>query len=372
MHRVGLRRALVVVLVSLACQARAQDSQVVMAGASKTLASSAGGEDWIRELPSVKTVRGKIKSTDSRGAAAKQVAAFEVLKLYSAARGGFASPESAPAQLTKVLASYESAQASSRDKATHELTPEAAHYLEQGTPFQLEVLTALLSAESVAQYQASAPFQRQQADEARAARLHEAKQAATGDLNVLGVTLLEPLSLPTCDPALPLPADLMGIGRGAPETCKIAGGLDALPRGLVSALKSLLKRPRQKYDWQPVALADSVCPPWMKNGGSCLTMIAVAEGVAAGALVPTGLDGKTVESMLAAKYKQPAVDGVPIQCGNRRTRDVTSHTVERIWALPGLAVSFHPVSLDCTHGRILIQTSLLPDPPAPAAPAATP
>lgn len=355
MQPFGLRSTLAITLISLACQARAQDAN----------------EAWIRELPSVKVVRTKIKGKDSRDTAAKQAATFEALKMYIAARTGSSSAESAPPAVAKINGTYQSAQAPRGAQPPAGLTPEASGYVQQGTPFQLEVLSALLSAESVAHYQSSAPFQKQQADEARAGRLREAKQKTTADLNVLGVTLLEPLSLPPCVSSMALPADLLGIGRGAPETCQI-GTLDSLPRGLAPAIRAMLTRAQVKYTWASVMLADSVCPAWMKNGGSCLLMVAIADGVSAGAFVPTGLDAKTIESLLAGKYKQAAVDGDEIQCGNRRTRDVTSNTLERIWALPGLAVSFEPVSRDCTHGRILVQTALLPEPPAAQVPAATP
>jgi hypothetical protein len=171
-------------------------------------------------------------------------------------------------------------------------------------------------------------------------------------------TLLEPIDLPACRRNAPVPPDLMGIGRGAAETCK-CDVPSCLPPPLKQAILPTLSSARARLTWQPVLLANPACPAWMKSGGSCIVMIAVANGVAPGALVPTGLDANTIEAHLAVKYQQPAMDGDEVQRKNRITLDVSSHTTERTWTPGGLSVSFEPVSRDCTHGRILIQTSLM-------------
>jgi hypothetical protein len=199
-----------------------------------------------------------------------------------------------------------------------------------------------------------------QAAQLRAAteRVSEARQNTHADLNVLGVSLLAPIDLPACGANAPVPPDLMGIGRGGVETCKCDVPTCLAPR-LKQAILATVSSARARLTWQPVLLANSLCPAWMKSGGSCIVMVAVVDDVAAGALVPTGLDAKAIETHLAAKYQQPAADGEEVQCKNRITRAVTSHTTERTWTPGGLSVSFHPVSRDCTHGRILIQTSLM-------------
>jgi hypothetical protein len=207
---------------------------------------------------------------------------------------------------------------------------------------------------------APAPVEDPHAAELRAIaeRVGEAKKNTQADLNVLGVSLLEPLELPACGRDAPVPPDLMGVGRGGTATCKCDVPTCLSPR-LKQAILATVSFARAHLTWQPVLLANSVCPAWMKSGGSCIVMIAVIDDVAAGALVPTGLDANTIEANLAAKYQRPAVDGDQVRCKNRITLDVTSHTTERTWTPGGLFVSFHPVSRDCTHGRILIQTSLM-------------
>jgi hypothetical protein len=204
-----------------------------------------------------------------------------------------------------------------------------------------------------------------QAAELRAAaeRVLEAKRNTRADLKMLGVSLLEPLDLPACGRNAPVPPDLMGVGRGGAETCK-CDVTSCLPLRLKQAILATVSSARARLTWQPVLLANSVCPAWMKSGGSCIVMIAVTDGVAAGVLVPTGFDAKTIEAQLAAKYQQPATDGDDVQCKNRITLGVTSHTTERTWTLVGLSVSFEPVSRDCAHGRILIRTSLMREPAA--------
>jgi hypothetical protein len=195
---------------------------------------------------------------------------------------------------------------------------------------------------------------------AAAERVAQAKNDTTADRTVLGMSLLEPINLPACGRNAPVPPDLMGIGRGGRETCK-CDVPSCLSAPLKQAILATVSAARARLTWQPVLLANSVCPAWMKSGGSCIVMIAVVDDVAVGALVPTGLDAGTIEAQLAAKYQQPAGSGEEVQCKNRITRDVTSHTTERTWTPGGLSVSFHPVSRDCTHGRILIQTSLMRD-----------
>jgi hypothetical protein len=195
---------------------------------------------------------------------------------------------------------------------------------------------------------------------AAAERVRDAKNSTSADLNVLGVSLLEPINLPACTRIAPVPPDLMGIGRGGTETCK-CDAPTCLPPRLKQAILATVSAARARLAWQPVLLSNAVCPAWMKSGGSCLVMFAVIDDVAAGALVPTGLDANTIEAQLAAKYQQPPMNGEEVQCKNRITHDVTSHTTERTWTPGGLSVSFHPVSRDCTHGRILIQTSLMRD-----------
>jgi hypothetical protein len=327
----------------------------------------------MHELPGIESVLAKINGADARDTAARRDATFAALRAYVEARAGFVPPQAAPDAVAKAYHDYQTAQTTrtAAADAGAGLGPEAARYSEQGTSFQLEVLFALLSAESVAQYRATPAFQKRQAEEAAAAlaraaaeRVRVAKGRTTADLNVLGVQLLEPLSLPACPSALNLPPDLMGIGRGAREACRIDASA-SLASGFTQALKATVRPALAKRSWILVVLADSACPRWMRDGGSCALMIESADDVAAAALVPTSLDAKTIEDLLSAKYKQPAVDGDHVQCGNRKTRDVTSHTVERVWALAGLSVSFEPVSRDCTHGRILIQTSLFEPTPAP-------
>ena len=207
---------------------------------------------------------------------------------------------------------------------------------------------------------APTPLEDPHAAELRAAaeRVGEARKNARADLNVLGVSLLEPLDLPACGRDAPVPPDLMGVGRGGAATCKCDVPTCLSPR-LKQAILATVSSARAHLTWQPVLLANSVCPAWMKSGGSCIVMLAVVDDVAAGALMPTGLDANTIEAHLAAKYQQPAADGEQVQCKNKVTRAVTSHTTERTWTPGGLSVSFHPVSRDCTHGRILIQTSLM-------------
>ena len=309
------------------------------------------GEAWMGELPSVEVVRTKVTGSDAEDSAARRDATFEVLKQYVQARARFTPPESAPAGVAKSYHAYDTA---SQPGAA--LTPRAAAYVARGTAFDLEVLTSLLPARSVAEYQATPQFQTKKAAE----RLRAAQAQLTADREVLGVMLLDPLGLPACEPGLKLPPDLMGIGRGAARACRAE--LAALPKRLRPSILATASPEQAKHDWQPIVLADSTCPRWMKDGGSCVFLVAIENGVVAGALVPTGLDAKPIESLLATKYKRPAVDGDDVQCGNRQTHEITSHTVERVWALDGLSVSFEPVSRDCSHGRVLIQTALMQAP----------
>ena len=342
-----------------AAPAPARDARLAMAEPVKPeAAASVVGEPWMGELPSVASVRTKITGRDANDTAARCDAAFEVLVAYVQARAGFAPPAAAPVGVSNSYRAYQSA----RD-ARGALSAEASAHLAQGTRFELEILNALLPAQSVAQYQATATFSAKQAEEAKAAealaaaeRVRAAKQQLTADRDVFGVTLLEPLALPACEASLKLHADLMGIGRGAKQTCRSDRGAI---KAIASSILATVAAADAKLSWLPIVLAADACPPWMKNGGSCVFMVAVADDVVAGALLPTGLDAKTIETWLAAKYQQPAADGDAVQCGNRKTRDVTSHTVERVWTLGGLSVSFEPVSRDCAHGRILLRTSLL-------------
>jgi hypothetical protein len=44
-----------------------------------------------------------------------------------------------------------------------------------------------------------------------------------------------------------------------------------------------------------------------------------------------------------------------MECRNKLSGVVTSRTEERTWSLPGLEVSFQPLTEDCKHGGVHVE-----------------
>jgi hypothetical protein len=190
---------------------------------------------WDQELPTVATVRAKIRGKDAQDTQAQQDAAFEVLDSYikvrtvaTASSGGRVGPLA-----SKRMGEYMLARKIPR-------SPAASAYLEGGLPYHRAVLARLFPPEAGRVFEATldqAPKmlearQRREAQPANQAVasdaaptsqvgrwVSEVRAAAVAggvDLSVLGLKLAQPLGLPACSAVTP-PKPKMADPKNAQE-----------------------------------------------------------------------------------------------------------------------------------------------------------
>jgi hypothetical protein len=193
-----------------------------------------------------------------------------------------------------------------------------------------------------------------------------AELGAGVDRKVFGIELGEKLSLPPCKEGVTgtdVVAGLAGVGRGGSRTCvgDVAATL-AVAMIEVGTATAGLTGPKSTVAQVPTRLADSMCPAWVRLGGTCNVMLSVHEGLVLGAtLVPgTGRDNYTaVMQQLTKKYGKPSREGELIQCANNLTGVVTDEARPVYWILPGLQVTYSPLISDCLRGRVVVELDYL-------------
>jgi hypothetical protein len=135
-------------------------------------------------------------------------------------------------------------------------------------------------------------------------------QHANVDMTVFGVPLGQPLNLPQCqgdDSGANLGTLLTGVGTGLARTC-VGDGAGSMALGITAIALSLggVKAPSGS-DVVAARLAESMCPDWVKAGGTCMLLLNVKDGIVVGASVQTSniTPSTTIEGKLQAKYHVP-------------------------------------------------------------------
>ena len=172
------------------------------------------------------------------------------------------------------------------------------------------------------------------------------------DLSVLGIQLGEPLGLPPC-PNAASDAPMMDAFFGSEVTATCA--VSERSRANLMSLQMMFQA--TSLPWASTAtivrLAPSACPAWMDR--MCAVFLNVKNNIPVGAFLNTRSFevAATVSKALSKKYPHAAVkQGQRLQCQNSLTGVVTEDTHEHHWEVPGLYVSYSPLS-SCPNTRVV-------------------
>jgi hypothetical protein len=173
--------------------------------------------------------------------------------------------------------------------------------------------------------------------------LAAAKGAGT-DLSVFGIRLGELLSLPDCPPSSSddMLFEAFNVSTVA-STCVVKSA------GTLTQVFAQLAAVGSTVPWTSsglsIKLAHAACPDWVTSG--CLVVLNMQNGIPLGAFFTTSGVEQThkIEGLLVNKYHRPSARGQPLQCENNLTGALAENSYERHWQLPGLYVSYAPITM---------------------------
>jgi hypothetical protein len=209
--------------------------------------------------------------------------------------------------------------------------------------------------------------QQQAAQQARTQFLAgiEATKKPGVDYSVFGLTLGTVVQLPQCsansDEALLSAA--MGGSLGVKETCQgDTGGDMALAMLQMANSMTGVTSAQSQVQTVSLRLADNACPDWVRISGRCILFAAALNGVMLGGTVQVMPSAESkIEPMLIKKYGMSPKLGAATACVNNLTGIEVAHARERIWAPPGLTVTYAPLAGNCQQGTLKVEMNYLED-----------
>jgi hypothetical protein len=190
--------------------------------------------------------------------------------------------------------------------------------------------------------------------------VNTAKQSGV-DLTVFGVQLGAQMRLPPCqgsDSDNGLFAETL-LGSSTSETCVVTRA-KTFDQGLAQFVAATNSVPWVSSGVS-VKLASSKCPDWIKAPFGCSVILNVKNGVALGATFQTNgisFEDKIVRSLTKKYNGKGPHEGGMTWCKNTLTGIITDKAPERHWSLPGLFVSYVPISScsnTATFGRVTVE-----------------